>query len=166
MRRFCPQFILQISNHFRGNARQGNLLKRVIFYVSCQILIISISVYSLSKFWQPYSYGNQIQTLASVFTKRTQVQWNLYKWGNLEPFYSFPYTKLTSINGEVGNGGLTSQKPFCTHKITSISGVLCIFPPKNAKLWECVSLYYGCPISSRFTIYLEHKMSTKFKYIF
>ena len=57
------------------------------------------------------------------------VQWNLYKWGNLERFYSFPY-KVTSFNGEVGNGGLNVQKPFCTHKITSIFGVLCIFQPK------------------------------------
>ena len=32
------------------------------------------------------------------------IQWNLYKWGNLECFYSFPY-KLTSLNGEVWNGG-------------------------------------------------------------
>ena len=30
---------------------------------------------------------------------------NLYKWGYLERFYSFPY-KLTSLNWEVGNGGL------------------------------------------------------------
>ena len=32
-------------------------------------------------------------------------KWGVYKWGNLERFYSFPY-KLTSINGEMGNGGL------------------------------------------------------------
>ena len=29
--------------------------------------------------------------------------WNLNEWGNLERFYSFAY-KLTSVNGQVGNG--------------------------------------------------------------
>ena len=35
---------------------------------------------------------------------------NLYKWGDLERFYSFSY-KQTPLNGDVGNGGLNVSEP-------------------------------------------------------
>ena len=66
---------------------------------------------------------------------------NLYKWGKLERLYSFPY-KLTSLNGEVGNGGPKRlRNHFVDIKFPLYLRVLCIFPPKNAKFWEFLCHY-------------------------
>ena len=51
---------------------------------------------------------------------------NLYKWGILEYFHSFPY-KLTSINGEVGNRG---PKRFRTQNNLYIWGFYAYFHQK------------------------------------
>ena len=62
-------------------------------------------------------------------------------WGILERFHSFPY-KLTSVNGEVEDGGLNVSGTIVVTEITFIFGDFTNISTQKCKIWgKFMSLY-------------------------